>query len=244
MHIAEGMLPVAVCVAGYGTMAATTWYTLRKLNQQPDPRAGIPKASLLAAGFFVLSLISIPIPPASVHLILGGLMGILLGWYAFPAILVALFFQAVMFQHGGLTTLGVNATVIGAPALLAHLAFQAAKHLKVAAPGQRLGVGITGLLIGSMTLFIEVLLFYGVLLLSVRFQAAVNAALEQAALTTAVVAYLPLMLLEGLFTAMVLLFLLRVSPALLGMQPAAAAPTRATATERPAEHPAEQGEPV
>jgi cobalt/nickel transport system permease protein len=167
-------------------------------------------------------------------------MGILLGWYAFPAILVALFFQAVMFQHGGLTTLGVNATVIGVPALLAHLAFQAAKHLKVAAPGQRLGVGITGFLIGGATLLIEVLLFYGVLLLSVRFQTAVNVALEQAALTTAVVAYLPLMLLEGLFTAMVLLFLLRVSPTLLGMQPAAAAPTRAAATERPAE----QGEPV
>nr|WP_315988444.1 energy-coupling factor ABC transporter permease [Desulforamulus aquiferis] len=54
-----------------------------------------------------------------------GLMGAILGCYAFPAILIGLFFQAVLFQHGGLTTLGINASVMGISALLAHHIFQA-----------------------------------------------------------------------------------------------------------------------
>ena len=35
------------------------------------------------------------------HLVLNGLMGLLLGWLAVPAILVALFLQALLFQFGG-----------------------------------------------------------------------------------------------------------------------------------------------
>ena len=69
-------------------------------------REGVPKASLLTAAFFVASWIHIPVPPTSVHLVLNGLVGAALGYYAFPAILIGLFFQAVMFQHGGLTTPG------------------------------------------------------------------------------------------------------------------------------------------
>jgi cobalt/nickel transport system permease protein len=38
----------------------------------------------------VASLIHVPIGPSNAHLILNGLVGLLLGWGAFPAILVAL----------------------------------------------------------------------------------------------------------------------------------------------------------
>ena len=42
------------------------------------------------------------------HLILNGLLGMLLGWAAFPSIFVALMLQAILFQYGGITVLGVN----------------------------------------------------------------------------------------------------------------------------------------
>ena len=69
------------------------------------------------------SSIYIPIPPASVHLILNGLLGVVLGYFAFPAILIGLLFQALVIGHGGLTTLGVNAAMMGhsRPAGLPHL---------------------------------------------------------------------------------------------------------------------------
>ena len=47
-----------------------------------------------------------------------------LGYFAFPAILIGLLFQALVIGHGGLTTLGVNAAMMGIPALLAYHIFQ------------------------------------------------------------------------------------------------------------------------
>jgi cobalt/nickel transport system permease protein len=124
MHISEGYLPAEVCIGGYAIASLTTWYSLRQINKSVDPSAGVPKAALLTAAFFIASSIKIPLPPSSVHLLLYGLLGITLGYYAFPAILVGLFLQAVIFQHGGLTTLGVNAAIAGIPTLLFYHLFQ------------------------------------------------------------------------------------------------------------------------
>ena len=115
MHIPDGVLPVSVTAGGYAATVAITWYSVHKINQKENPREDIPKAALLAAAFFVASLIHIPVPPTSVHLVLSGLLGVTLGYFAFPAILIGLFFQAVMFQHGGLTTLGINAVISRLP---------------------------------------------------------------------------------------------------------------------------------
>jgi cobalt/nickel transport system permease protein len=124
MHIPDGILPLPVTLGGYALAASVTWTCLYRINQREDPREDIPKAALLTAAFFLASLIHIPVPPASVHLVLNGLLGILLGPFAFPAIVIGLFFQAVMFGHGGLTTLGVNAIILGMPALAAAALFR------------------------------------------------------------------------------------------------------------------------
>ena len=124
MHISEGILPAQLSISGYGFTSLITWYSLRKINRLPNPQASIPKASLLTAAFFVASSIHIPMPIGSVHLVLNGLLGAVLGYYAFPAILIGLFFQGIMFGHGGLTTLGINAIIMGIPAILAHQIFQ------------------------------------------------------------------------------------------------------------------------
>ena len=61
-----------------------------------------------------------PIGFSSAHLILNGLLGVVLGWAAFPVIFVALLLQAVLFQFGGFTVLGVNTATLGLGALAAY----------------------------------------------------------------------------------------------------------------------------
>ncbi|KPJ84467.1 MAG: cobalamin biosynthesis protein CbiM [Spirochaetes bacterium DG_61] len=118
MHISEGVLTPQVLVAGAAVAAAGTAVGLKKMDYEK-----IPKVAVLTAAFFVASLIHVPIGPTSVHLTLNGLLGLLLGWAAFPAILIGLLLQALLFQFGGLTVLGVNAVNMGVPALIVWLLF-------------------------------------------------------------------------------------------------------------------------
>ena len=95
MHIAEGVLSAPVLLTGAVVAAGGTSIGLKKIDYDR-----IMTVALLAAAFFVASLVHIPIGPASGHLLLNGLMGVILGWGAFPAILVGLFLQALLFQFG------------------------------------------------------------------------------------------------------------------------------------------------
>jgi cobalt/nickel transport system permease protein len=113
MHISEGVLKPELIVGGFAVSAAIGAYTLRKIKKDD-----FAKVSLLSACFFISSVIHIPVPPTSIHLIMGALIGIILGSSAFIAILIGLVFQALMFQHGGILALGVNAFNIGFPAFL------------------------------------------------------------------------------------------------------------------------------
>ena len=210
MHIPDGFLPAAVCAGGYAATAAVTWYSIRKINQRENPRENIPKAALFTAAFFVISWIHIPVPPASVHLVLNGLMGAMLGYYAFPAILIGLFFQAVMFQHGGLTTLGVNAIIMGVPAILSYYVFRLRNKL---GKDSRLMTGIFGFLAGFIGIAVSVILF--VLILLNFIPADLNVGTERVAIYALALAHVPLMFIEGVFTALVTIFLQRVRPRLL-----------------------------
>jgi cobalt/nickel transport system permease protein len=210
MHIPDGILPVPVTVTGYAVTAAATWYSVHKINQKENPRKDVPKASLLTAAFFVASWIHIPLPPTSVHLVLNGLLGAILGYFAFPAILIGLFFQAVMFLHGGLTTLGVNAVVMGIPAIIAHYLFRLRKL------GKKEGywkTAVSGFLSGAVAIGASVALF--VIILITNIPADIDVATERAAIYTLAIAHLPLMVIEGIITAMLTVFLQRVRPGIL-----------------------------
>ncbi len=223
MHIPDGILPAQVCIAGYGLTGLVTWYSLRQINRKGDPSDQIPKASLLTAAFFVASSIYIPIPPSSVHLVLNGLLGVVLGYFAYPAILIGLFFQALVVGHGGLTTLGVNASMMGIPALMAYHIFQlryvgdkANKRdsLDDALVGsQRVKVGMFAFLGGAIGLAIAALIFTGIVITTVP--ADFDFDTERAAIVSLLILHLPLALLEGTFTAMLAVFLHRVKPELL-----------------------------
>ena len=211
MHIPDGILPLPITAGGYVAAAAVAWYCIRKIKQRGDPREQIPKASLLAAAFFTVSLIHIPIPPTSVHLIMGGLLGVMLGYFAFPAILVALFFQAVMFGHGGLTTLGINGIVIGLPALLAATIFRWQRR-NTPNPGTAQSA-LHGMAAGSAATLGTVLLF--TVFLYSTIPAHIDATAERAAILTLGLAHIPVVIIEGIVTALVVVFLQKNKPQLL-----------------------------
>ena len=211
MHIPDGVLPASVSVAGYATAGVATWYSLRKISQREDPQAGVPAAALLTAAFFVATWIHIPVPPTSVHLVLNGLLG------AFPAILIGLFFQAVMFQHGGLSTLGVNATMMGIPALLGYQLFRLHGLVRRGRdPQSRGGKVVTatfGFLAGALGLGLAAAI--ALILLVTTIPAEMDVQTERAAIYALTLAHVPLMAIEGVFTALLVLFLQRVRPELL-----------------------------
>lgn len=117
-HLVDGVVSPEVLAAGAVFAAAGVGWGLRAIDTERIPQTGV-----LGAAFFVASLIHLPVGPSSVHLILNGLLGIVLGWAAVPAIFVALLLQAVFFGYGGVTVLGVNTMIMALPALVCHAAF-------------------------------------------------------------------------------------------------------------------------
>jgi cobalt/nickel transport system permease protein len=118
VHISEGVLSPSVLIAGAALTTAGVAVGLKNLDHEKIPATGI-----LSAAFFVASLVHVPIGPSSVHMILNGLLGLILGWKAFPAILVGLALQALLFQFGGITTLGVNTLNMALPAVVCYYFF-------------------------------------------------------------------------------------------------------------------------
>lgn len=202
MHIAEGVLSPAVLGGGAVLALAGTAQGLRRLEYDRLVTVGI-----LSAAFFVASLIHVPVGLASAHLVLNGLVGVLLGWAAFPSILVALLLQALLFQFGGITVLGVNTFTMGFAAVASRYVFRAVCRLCPGMGGVRAGAFMGGAL--------------GVAL------AAVLTALALAftdegfwlAAQLLLLAHLPVMLAEGLVTMFTVSFIMRVRPELLGMAP-------------------------
>ncbi|MGD9042980.1 MAG: cobalt transporter CbiM [Desulfobacterales bacterium] len=196
MHISEGVLSGPVLISGAALAAAGTAVGLKKLDYDRIAQAGI-----LSAAFFVASLIHVPIGPANAHLILNGLVGLLLGWAAFPVILVALILQALLFQFGGITALGVNTMIMACPAVLCYLVCSPFVHKKsaLALPAAFacgfLSVLLSALFLGLALVFTEENFF------------------EVAAIV--IVAHIPVMIIEGLVAALCVAFLKKVQPTML-----------------------------
>ena len=186
-----------VLVAGAVVALAGTAVGLRRLRAEEVPRAG-----MMAAAFFVGSaVIRVPTGLLSAHLLLNGLAGLILGWAVFPALLVGLFFQAVLLGFGGLTTLGVNTTAMALPGVIVSLMF--GRWLRRSASlsaGGAFAAGVLGVLLAAV-LCAGALFFSG------------KAFLKTAA--AVVVVHLPIMPVEGLLCLFCVGFLRRVKPELL-----------------------------
>jgi cobalt/nickel transport system permease protein len=196
MHISEGVLSGPVLISGGVLAAAGTVIGLKKIDYDQLARVGI-----LSATFFVASLVHVPIGPSNIHLIMNGLVGLLLGWAAFPAIMVALLLQGVFFQFGGLTTLGVNTTIMALPAVLCYYLFAPLLHKDrkfLLLAGFSCGffaVLIGGVIVGLALMFTEENFLALVVLV--------------------VSAHIPVMIIEGIVTAFSVAFLKKVQPAML-----------------------------
>jgi cobalt/nickel transport system permease protein len=161
----------------------------------------LPKLAVMTAAFFVASLVHVPLGPTSVHLILPGLTGALLGTSAFLSIALGLLLQSLLFQFGGLTALGANALMMGVPALVCGWLFQRFKgraQLRQSFVGGL--VGALGTALAAMILAILLATggedFFGVAKI-------------------ALLAHVPVIIIEGLVSAFTIGFLARVKPALL-----------------------------
>ncbi len=193
MHISEGVLSLPILATGAALAAAGVFIGLRKIENDR-----LVSVAILSAAFFVGSLIHIPIGPASAHLILNGLLGAVLGWASFPAILVGLLLQAVLFQYGGLTVLGVNTFDMAAPAVLCSLL--CGPLLRRTGKARAIGA----FLCGSLSVLLASLFTASALALT-------DEGFVQAA-ATLVLAHVPVMLLEGGFTMLVVGYLSKAMP--------------------------------
>lgn len=115
MHLSDGVLAPPVLLAGAGLAILATARGLRELDSER-----LALAAMLAAAFFVAGTLHVPVGIGSVHVVLNGLAGLLLGWRVFPVLLVGLALQALLFSFGGFAVLGVNLVILGVPALLAY----------------------------------------------------------------------------------------------------------------------------
>ena len=199
MHIVDGALSVPVLATGAVFTAAGVALGLKKMDYDHLPQVGV-----LSAAFFIASYIHLPIGFSSVHLILNGLIGLALGWAAFPALLIALFLQAVFFGFGGFVVLGVNTLNIALPAVLVYYGCRYGIQScspKVAA--------IWGAIGGAGSIILTTLMVAVSLMLSGEgFALAAKATF---------IAHIPVMIIEGFVTASAVLLIRKVKPTFLGL---------------------------
>lgn len=190
MHIADGVLSTPSLVTGGLLALAGVGYGLRRLESDK-----MMSVAILTAAFFVITLIHLP---GDLHLVLHGLMGVMLGWAAFPAMAVALLLQSILFQFGGLTSLGVNVCIVAYPAVFCGAVFR--RYLKEE------GHYVAAFFCGMIAIVLSVLTASIFLLSSGPMFVGTASAL---ALT-----YVPVMVVEGLVTAFIYGRLIHLAPKL------------------------------
>ena len=202
VHITDGILPWELWFSGLVITAVILTFTLIWMKIDD-----VPKLSVITAAVFVASLIHFQVGPTSFHLIFSGFAGVTLGILAYPCIFIAVVMQFFLFQHGGLTTIGINTFNMGVPAIISFFIFKA---------GMKLNIGISkneilfGAIAGGTAVALAVLLLAVELLVTGE---------EFTEVTTLVVAaHIPLILVEAIFTGVIAGFLVIVKPEMLSIK--------------------------
>lgn len=205
VHISDIMDPRWVA-GGFAIMGLMLIAGLWRMREEEVARTGVMTAVL-----YIATLIHPPIPGAKVHLLLNGMAGLLLGIRAGAAVPLALFLQALFFGHGGLQTLGINSVTMGVPAVLSALFYLVLRHwLGLGARWRR---WLIGGVVGGFSVLLTLVLFY----VAMRFGTAGEQDLERLA-QVAFVLHIPVLVLETIITALLVDFLYKIRPELLGVQ--------------------------
>ncbi|MFO7605671.1 MAG: energy-coupling factor ABC transporter permease [Desulfurivibrionaceae bacterium] len=207
MHMADALLSPAVGGTMWVATAATTFYCSQKIAHRLDDRK-IPLMGVLGAFIFAAQMINFAIPGtgSSGHLGGGLLLAALLGPHAaFLTLASVLVVQALFFADGGLLALGANVFNLGfAPCFIAYPLLYKPLTGKQPGPGRLLfgatAAAVIGLQLGSLGVVAQTvtsgmlsLSFTGFLLLMQTI-------------------HLPIGLIEGVATAGVISFVIRVRP--------------------------------
>ena len=200
-HIPEGVVSTPILILGIIGAGLAVSYGLKKLDNDK-----IPQAAMLSAVFFIASLITFPVGPSSIHLLFNGLMGLMLGWAAVPAIFIALVLQLMFFGYGGLLVLGVNTFNMAFPAIVIAIFLRPFLLQQLAQnriPSRRFAITI-GAAAGSIGIILTTLLLSASLVFSCQ---------EFAPMLNVILATnVPLMIIEAVVTAFIVSFLVRTSP--------------------------------
>lgn len=206
MHISDGALTTAWWLSGFVGLVVLLALAVWKVREEEIPRIGV-----LTAAFFVASSIHLPlgILPTTVHLVLSGLVGVVLGRRAPLAIAIGLAMQYFLLQHGGLTTIGINACVVCLPALAAGALYPVLHRVGVPAfvRGVLLGGGAVA---GTAVLDFFVLLWGG------------KEDWDRLA-QLLLLAHVPVVIVEGVMLGLLVRYLEKVKPEMLSGGPASGA---------------------
>ena len=199
MHISDGVLSPYIVGIGWVVALPALAISIRRLRTGQVGAYGV-----VAATFFACSTIHVPVGPFSMHLVLGGIAGLLLGWGALTVVTVGLLLQALFIGFGGLTVLGVNISIMGLPgAIMGALGRQ---WMKQASAKKRPWIGS---LVGGGTILISAILLY------VTLSTTHTALMPLAKLVF--LGHIPIAIVEGIISFWLVHFLQKVKPSLLGV---------------------------
>ncbi len=206
VHLSDFLMSAPWWVGGWVVTAVMLAWSCHRF-----PEKDIPRTALLTAAFFVSSSIHLRFGPTSVHLLLNGLVGTVLGRRAPVAVVIGLALQAMLLQHGGYLILGLNAVVMTLPALVVPQLFR----FLLRSPVTRRRAFLYGWLTGALAVLMTVTIHAGVLILG---------GIEDLRLLAGAgfLAHLPLAVIEGMMLAAVCQYLAVVKPELLGVRGVAA----------------------
>lgn len=195
MHISDGVISLEVAgtlgVLSVGLCA----YSLKTMKNE-----NIAIVASMSALFFIASFIHIPLGPTQIHLLLIGVIGLFLGSMSFISISIALLLQSILLGYGGLTSLGANIIIMALPAYLVYL-INKAGLLKVFNEKIKFFlVGALGILFSTIFLCIILYLAKDEFLI---------------ASYSIFLANIPAMILEGIITLFLLLYIKKAIPKLL-----------------------------
>ena len=195
MHISDGIISIEVATVSAVATLAFCVYSFKNLTNEK-----IALVASMSALFFVTSFIHIHFGVTQIHLMLIGFIGIFLGSVAFISIAIALILQALLLGFGGLSSLGANILVMALPAYLVYLIFK----LEIL---KKLNEKVKFFLVGFLGVFISSLLLFTVLVFSKD---------EYLAVAYSIIAVnIPTMILEGIVTMFLLLYIKKSMPKLL-----------------------------
>lgn len=212
MHISEGILPLDWCAVWFGVAVPFVALGLSRLKARARDDASFkPLVGFMAAAVFIISCMPIPVPTAGTcsHPCGTGISGILLGpLLSILVAAVALLIQALFLAHGGLSTWGANIVSMGVVGSFAgYLAFKALRTV-------RINLAVAGFLAGLLADWATYTATSFELASGIRGDAPLIP-LFWKILVAFIPTQLPLGILEGAMTAVMVVLLYRKRPDLL-----------------------------